>query len=60
LSVGCLASCLEVRATWALFRRLTDGKALKDCNRDDGRKLAAYFGDQGLKRAKIPEKGHVA
>jgi integrase len=46
----------EARATWALFRRLTDGKALKDCDRDDGRKLVAHFEEQDLKSATVQKK----
>ncbi|MGO8921924.1 MAG: tyrosine recombinase XerC [Xanthobacteraceae bacterium] len=46
----------EARNVWALFKTLTDGKALKDCTRDDGRKLVAHFEDQGLKSASIRKK----
>ena len=45
----------EARATWALFRSLCD-KSLKDADRDDGRKLVAYFEAQGLKSASIRKK----
>ncbi len=41
---------------WALFKTLTDGKPLKDCDRDDGRKLVAHFEAQGLKSATIEKK----
>ena len=46
----------EARAVWALFKSLTDGKALKDCTRNDGRKLVAHFDEQGLKSASIRKK----
>ena len=45
----------EARATWALFRSMCD-KPLKDADRDDGRKLVAYFEAQGLKSASIRKK----
>ena len=37
----------EARDTFALFRKLTE-KPLKECTRDDGRKLVAHFEAQGL------------
>jgi integrase len=46
----------EARGVWALFKTLTDGKPLKDCDRDDGRKLVAHFEAQGLKSATIEKK----
>jgi integrase len=46
----------EARDVWALFKTLTDGKPLKDCDRDDGRKLVAHFEAQGLKSATIEKK----
>ena len=46
----------EAQDVWALFKRLTDNKPLKDCNRDDGRKLVAYFQEQGLKIKTIEKK----
>lgn len=46
----------EARNVWALFRRLTDGKSLKDCDRDDGRKLVAHFEAEGLKSATMQKK----
>ena len=46
----------EARDVWALFKRLTDDKPLKDCDRDDGRKLVAHFEEQGLKSATIEKK----
>lgn len=45
----------EARAMWALFRSLCD-KPLKDCNRDDGRKLVAHFKGQDIKSATIRKK----
>ena len=46
----------EARAMWALFKSLTNGKALKDCDRDDGRLLVARFESQGLKSATMKKK----
>ncbi len=46
----------EARDVWTLFKTLTDGKPLKDCDRDDGRKLVAHFEGQGLKSATIEKK----
>jgi integrase len=46
----------EAEGVWSLFRRLTDGKPLKDCDRDDGRKLVAHFEAAGLKSASIHKK----
>ncbi len=46
----------EARDVWALFKTLTDGKPLKDCDRDDGRKLVTHFEGQGLKSATIEKK----
>jgi len=46
----------EARDVWALFKTLTDGKSLKDCNRDDGRKLVAHFAEQGLRTKTIEKK----
>jgi hypothetical protein len=46
----------EARATWALYRELTGGKALRNATRDDGRKLAQYFEGKGLKSATIQKK----
>ncbi|HML07876.1 MAG TPA: tyrosine-type recombinase/integrase [Xanthobacteraceae bacterium] len=46
----------EARAVWSLFKMLTDNKRLKDCDRDDGRKLVAHFEEQGLKSATIEKK----
>ena len=46
----------EARAVWALYKTLTDSKALKDATRDDGRKLVAHFEGDGLKSATIQKK----
>ena len=46
----------EARDVWAIFKRLTDNKPLKDCSRDDGRKLVAYFAGEGLKTKTIEKK----
>ncbi len=45
----------EARAVWKLYKELV-GKPLKDATRDDGRKLAQHFIDQGLKSATIEKK----
>jgi integrase len=46
----------EARAVWALYKRLTDSKPLKEADRDDGRKLVAHFEGEGLKSATIEKK----
>lgn len=46
----------EAESVWALFKRLTDNKPLKDCDRNDGRKLVAHFQAEGLKSATIQKK----
>jgi integrase len=46
----------EARNTWSLYKTLTGSKLLKDATRDDGRKLVAYFENQGLKTATIRKK----
>jgi integrase len=46
----------EARDTFALFKTLTDSKPLKECTREDGRKLVTHFAAQGLKRASIAKK----
>ena len=43
----------EARAVWSLFKTLCGGKALKDCDRDDGRKVAGYLFEKGLKSATV-------
>jgi integrase len=39
----------EALGVFATFKSLVDGKLLKDCDRSDGRKLAAHYTAQGLK-----------
>ena len=46
----------EARAVWSLFKTLTDVKPLKDCSRDDGRKLVAHFAERKLKTKTIEKK----
>jgi integrase len=46
----------EARSVWALFKTLTDSKPLKDCDRNDGRKLAAHYQAEGLKSATMRKK----
>ncbi len=46
----------EAQAMWELFKSLAEGKALKDCTRDDGRKVVAHLEAQGLKSASIRKK----
>lgn len=46
----------EARATWALYRLLTNGKPLRDADRDDGRKLVAHYEAKGLRSATIRKK----
>jgi integrase len=46
----------EARTVWALFKTLTNGVAIKDATRDDGRKLVAHFEAQELKSATIQKK----
>ena len=46
----------EARVMWALFKSLTNNKPLKDCTRDDGRKLVTHLGAQGLKSKTIEKK----
>ena len=46
----------EARDVWALFKQLTAGKPLKDCDRDDGRKLVAHFESKGLKSKTVQKK----
>ncbi len=46
----------EARHLWSLFKTLTDGKPLKDCTREDGRKLVAHLEAQGLKSASVRRK----
>jgi integrase len=46
----------EARELWATFKQLTDNKPLKDCTRDDGRKLVEHYQAQGLRSATIRRK----
>jgi integrase len=46
----------EARATWSLYKTLTDSKPLKDASRDDGRKLVTHFEGEGNKSATITKK----
>jgi len=46
----------EARNVWERFKQLTDGKPIKDCDRDDGRKLVAYFEAKGLKSKTVRKK----
>jgi integrase len=47
----------EARTVWAIWRELTGGKlSIKDASREDGRKLAQHFTDQGLKSATVKKK----
>ena len=45
----------EARDTWATFKSLCD-KPLKDCDRDDGRKLVAFYEAQKSKSATIKKR----
>jgi integrase len=46
----------EARTVWALYKKLTDSKPLKDATRDDGRKVVEYFEGQKIKSATIKKK----
>jgi integrase len=46
----------EARNVWALYKRLTNSKPLKDADRNDGRKLVTHFEIEGLKSATIAKK----
>jgi integrase len=46
----------EAREVWALFKRLTDNKRLRNCDRNDGRKLVAYFVEKELALKTIEKK----
>ena len=46
----------EARNVWALFKTLTNSKPLKECTREDGRKLVQHFENEGLKTATIHKK----
>ncbi|MFC4173003.1 DUF6538 domain-containing protein [Microvirga sp. GCM10011540] len=50
----------EARTVWDLFRTITNNKPLKQCNRDDGRKLAQHLLDTGNKSKTVQKKiGHL-
>ena len=46
----------EATDTWATFKALMAGKPLKDCDRQDGYKLAAHLAAQGVKSATVKKK----
>ena len=46
----------EAREVWMLFKTLTNNKPLKNCDRNDGRKLVGHFESKGLKSATIEKK----
>jgi integrase len=46
----------EAETVWQTFKELTNNKALKDCTRDDGRKLVQHFQEQGNKSATVVKK----
>jgi integrase len=46
----------EAETVWAKFKELTGHKALRDCGRDDGRKLVQYYRDAGNKSATVIKK----
>jgi integrase len=46
----------EAEATWALYKKLTNSKPLKDATRDDGRLLVKHFADARNKTATIAKK----
>lgn len=43
----------EARKGWDLWRTVVKGKPIKQCTRDDGRKLVAALQEQGMKSATI-------
>jgi len=45
----------EARASWHTFKTVC-GKPLKDCTRDDGRKVAEHYKSQGLKTSSVCKK----
>jgi integrase len=45
----------EARTVWGTFKQLI-GKPLRECTREDGRKVAAHYKDQGLKVASVRKK----
>jgi integrase len=46
----------EAQAVWDLLRTLTNGKALKECTRDDGRLLVAHYTAEGLSYPSMQKK----
>jgi integrase len=46
----------EATAVWELFRQLTNGKALKDCDKSDGRLLVAHYQAEKLQLPSIQKK----
>lgn len=46
----------EARDNWVQFKALVNGKLLKNCTRDDGRKLVAHLKKKGDKNATIIKK----
>jgi integrase len=46
----------DAEGVFELFKTLTNGKRFTDCDRDDGRLLANYLFDQGLKSATVAKK----
>lgn len=50
----------EARTTWETFKALVNNKPLKDCSRDDARKLSKHLFEQGNKSATVAKKcGHL-
>jgi integrase len=46
----------ETRQVWSIFKEMTHNRALKNCDRNDGRALAKYFADRGDKSATVKKK----
>jgi integrase len=46
----------EAESVWSTFKKLTEGKPLKACTRDDGRLLVKHFQDAGNKSATVHKK----
>ncbi len=46
----------EAETVWAIYKKLTNSKPLKDADREDGRTLVRHFQEQGNKRATITKK----
>jgi integrase len=46
----------EARATWAIYKKLTNSKPLKNATREDGKLLAQHFKDAGNKSATAVKK----